>query len=170
MQPISITRSLVSSKLVLLILIFSLLLTNSFVLYSHGLGTDQIYFGVNMKGYYTSMPQSRTTAIPMPENFFDHSLKLISDAGMNHVRFVFYWESYVRDPINFMLELESLAQAADKYNINVIYDNHQFHTSSCYILDETNGIYSRTTSCITQERCIRQGLGRRLKYTHTSIF
>ena len=121
MQPISITRGLVSSKLVLLVVIFSLLLTNSFVLYSHGLGTNQIYFGVNMKGYYTSMPQSRTTAIPMPENFFDHSLKLISDAGMNHVRFVFYWESYVRDPISFMLELQSLAQAADKYNINVIY-------------------------------------------------
>jgi hypothetical protein len=108
MQPISITRGLVSSKLVLLVVIFSLLLTNSFVLYSHGLGTNQIYFGVNMKGYYTSMPQSRTTAIPMPENFFDHSLKLISNSGMNHVRFVFYWESYVRDPINFMLELQSL--------------------------------------------------------------
>jgi hypothetical protein len=96
------------------------------------LGADQIFFGVNMKGYYTSMPQSRTIGNVMPENFFDHSLKLISEAGMNHVRFVFYWESYVRDPINFMLELQSLAQAADKYNINVIYDNHQFHTSSWF--------------------------------------
>jgi len=132
MQTISITRGLVSSKLVLLVVIFSLLLTNSFVLYSHGLGADEIFFGVNMKGYYTSMPQSRTIGSVMPENFFDHSLKLISEAGMNHVRFVFYWESYVRDPINFMLELQSLAQAADKYNINVIYDNHQFHTSSWF--------------------------------------
>src|SRR6266540_1361657 len=102
MQTIS-PRGLFSSKLVLLVVIFSLLLTNSFVLYSHGLGADQIFFGVNMKGYYTSMPQSRTIGSVMPENFFDHSLKLISEAGMNHVRFVFYWESYVRDPVNFML-------------------------------------------------------------------
>ena len=132
MQAISITRGLVSSKLVILVVIFSLLLTNSFVLYSHGLGGNPIYFGVNMKGYYTSMPQSRTIGSIMPEHFFDNSLKLISEAGMNHVRFVFYWESYERDPINFMLELQSLAQAADKYNINVMYDNHQFHTSSWF--------------------------------------
>ena len=132
MQTISKTRGLVSPKLVILLVIFSLLLTNSFVLYSNGLGANQIFFGVNMKGYYTSMPQSRTIGSVMPENFFDHSLKLISEAGMNHVRFVFYWESYVRDPINFMLELQSLAQAADKYNINVMYDNHQFHTSSWF--------------------------------------
>jgi hypothetical protein len=132
MQTISKTRGLVSPKLVILLVIFSLLLTNSFVLYSNGLGANQIFFGVNMKGYYTSMSQSRTIGSVMPENFFDHSLKLISEAGMNHVRFVFYWESYVRDPINFMLELQSLAQAADKYNINVMYDNHQFHTSSWF--------------------------------------
>jgi hypothetical protein len=31
-----------------------------------------------------------------------------------------------------MLELQSVAQAADKHNINVIYDNHQFHTSSWF--------------------------------------
>ena len=132
MQTISITRSIASTKLVLLSVSFSLLLTNSFVFFSHVSGADQIYFGVNMKGFYTSMPQSRTIGSIMPENFFDHSLKLISEAGMNHVRFVFYWESYVRDPMNFMLELQSLAQAADKYNINVMYDNHQFHTSSWF--------------------------------------
>ena len=68
----------------------------------------------------------------MPANYFDDSFKLISEAGMNHVRFVFYWESYERDPTNFMLELQSVAQAADKYNVNVIYDNHQFHTSSWF--------------------------------------
>ena len=78
------------------------------------------------------MPQSRTIGSIMPPNYFDHSFKLISDAGMNHVRFVFYWEAYVKDPTNFMLELQSVAQAADKHNINVIYDNHQFHTSSWF--------------------------------------
>jgi hypothetical protein len=78
------------------------------------------------------MPQARTIGSIMPANYFDDSFKLISEAGMNHVRFVFYWESYERDPTNFMLELQSVAQAADKYNVNVIYDNHQFHTSSWF--------------------------------------
>lgn len=127
-----LTRPFVSSKLVLLVVIFTLLLTNSFVLYSHGQETNQIFFGVNMKGYHTSMPQSRTIGSIMPANYFDDSFKLISEAGMNHVRFVFYWESYERDPTNFMLELQSVAEAADKYNVNVMYDNHQFHTSSWF--------------------------------------
>ena len=29
-----------------------------------------------------------------------------------------------------MEELKTVANAADKYNIKVLYDNHQFHTSS----------------------------------------
>ena len=132
MRSISLTRDVISSKLVLSIVIFSLLLTNSFILSSHGQHTDQIFYGVNMKGYHTSMPQARTIGSIMPANYFDDSFKLISEAGMNHVRFVFYWESYERDPTNFMLELQSVAQAADKYNVNVIYDNHQFHTSSWF--------------------------------------
>ena len=121
-----------NSKLLLLVVIFSFLLTISFVLSSHGQQIDQIFYGVNMKGYHTSMPQARTIGSIMPANYFDDSFKLISEAGMNHVRFVFYWESYERDPTNFMLELQSVAQAADKYNVNVIYDNHQFHTSSWF--------------------------------------
>ena len=137
MRSISLTRDVISFKLVLLVVILSLLLTysfilNSFILNSHGQQTDQIFYGVNMKGYHTSMPQARTIGSIMPANYFDDSFKLISEAGMNHVRFVFYWESYERDPSNFMLELQSVAQAADKYNVNVIYDNHQFHTSSWF--------------------------------------
>ncbi|HEX7275174.1 MAG TPA: cellulase family glycosylhydrolase [Nitrososphaeraceae archaeon] len=132
MRSFSLTRDVVNSKLVWLTVLFSLLLTNSFVLYSHGQQTDQKFFGVNMKGYHTSMPQSRTIGSIMPANYFDDSFRLISEAGMNHVRFVFYWEAYERDPTNFMLELQSVAQAADKYNVNVVYDNHQFHTSSWF--------------------------------------
>jgi aryl-phospho-beta-D-glucosidase BglC (GH1 family) len=129
MQTSNVTKYLINFKIALIVAIFSLLLTNSFIHVSGGLETNKIFFGVNMKGYYTSMPQSRTIGSIIPQNFFDDSFKLISEAGMNHVRFVFYWESYVKDPTNFMLELQSVAQAADKNNINVIYDNHQFHTS-----------------------------------------
>ena len=132
MQTFNVTKYLINFKIALIVAVFSLLLTNSFIHVSRGLETNQIFFGVNMKGYYTSMPQSRTIGSIMPPNYFDDSFKLISESGMNHVRFVFYWESYVKDPTNFMLELQSVAQAADKHNINVIYDNHQFHTSSWF--------------------------------------
>lgn len=133
MESISITRRLASSRLVfLMVAFFTLLLTNSFVVYGQGSNTNQIFFGVNMKGYYTSMAESRTIGSIMPAEYFDDSFKLISQAGMNHVRFVFYWEAYEKDPTNFMLELQSVAQAADKYHINVMYDNHQFHTSSWF--------------------------------------
>jgi len=53
MRSFSLTRDVISSKLVLSVVISSLLLTNSFVLYSHAQQTDQIFFGVNMKGYHT---------------------------------------------------------------------------------------------------------------------
>jgi len=133
MQSISsIPKCLVSSKLVLLIVIFTLFLTSSLVVHVHALNTNQIFYGVDMKGYYTSMAQSRIIGSVMPSNYFADSFKLISQAGMNHVRFIFYWEAYEKDPTNFMLELQSVAQAADKWNVNVIYDNHQFHTSSWF--------------------------------------
>ena len=69
MRSISLTRDVISSKLVLSIVIFSLLLTNSFILSSHGQQIDQIFYGVNMKGYHTSMPQARTTGSIMPANY-----------------------------------------------------------------------------------------------------
>jgi hypothetical protein len=86
--------------------------------------------GVDMLGYYTSMPQTREFKDPLPENYFDDSFKLISQAGLNHIRFVYYWESYVKDPLAFINELKFVASTADKYGLKVIYDNHQFHTSS----------------------------------------
>ena len=49
---------------------------------------------------------------------------------MNHVRFVYYWESFVKNPVAFINELKFAATLADKYGIKIIYDNHQFHTSS----------------------------------------
>ena len=79
MQTSYLTKYLISFKIALLVAIFSLLLTNSFVLVSHGVETNQIFFGVNMKGYYTSMPQSRTIGSIMPPNYFDDSFKLISE-------------------------------------------------------------------------------------------
>lgn len=84
--------------------------------------------GVNMLGYYTTLPQSREFKNPFPDNYYDQSFKIIKDGGMNHVRYVYYWESYVKNPVAFINELKFAATLADKYGIKIIYDNHQFHT------------------------------------------
>ena len=77
---------------------------------------------------------------------------MISEAGLNHVRFVFYWEAYERDPEAFINEIKSVANAADRYGLKIIYDNHQWHTSSWFeeratgfpwSLFEDNSKYSR---------------------------
>lgn len=90
------------------------------------------HLGVNMRGYYSSMPQTREGfKNPFPSNYYESSFKTLKEANIiDHVRYRFYWESYERDPIAFVEELEVVANTADKYGIKVIYDNHQFHTSS----------------------------------------
>ena len=56
---------------------------------------------------------------------------------MNHIRYVFYWEAYENNPSMFLHELENVANLADKWGLKIIYDNHQYHTSSW--LDEKRG-------------------------------
>ena len=88
--------------------------------------------GVVMKGAFVSMKQYDNGSPSAPENYIEDSLKMISEAGLNHVRFVFYWEAYERDPEAFINEIKSVANAADKYGLKIIYDNHQWHTSSWF--------------------------------------
>jgi hypothetical protein len=88
------------------------------------------YLGVDMSGFYTRNPQARDPSYDLPVNYFENSFRILSEAGMNHVRFILYWEAYVKDPASFMSEINAVANAADKWGIKVIYDNHQFHTSS----------------------------------------
>jgi hypothetical protein len=49
---------------------------------------------------------------------------------MNHIRYVLYWQAYEKDPLSFIAELQTVASLADKWGLHVIFDNHQFHTSS----------------------------------------
>ena len=98
-------------------------------IYAQGTNSQQL-IGVNMLGYYTSLPQTRDFKNPLPDNYYDQSFKIIKDGGMNHVRYVYYWESYVKNPTAFINELKFVATLADKYGLKIIYDNHQFHTSS----------------------------------------
>jgi hypothetical protein len=94
------------------------------------------YVGVDVRGFHTSI-QSKRYPIAFPSDFYEKSFALISKAGMNHIRYAFYWEAYEKDPQAFMKELKTVAKTADKHNLKVIYDNHQYHTSSW--LDSTNG-------------------------------
>jgi hypothetical protein len=62
------------------------------------------YVGVDMQGYYTSMPQTRNFTIPyFPSNYCEDNFRLISQSGMNHIRYVSYWESYIRSPDQLLM-------------------------------------------------------------------
>ena len=117
--------------------------------------------GVVMKGVFVGMKQNNDALPLAPDNYIEDSLKMISNAGLNHVRFVFYWEAYERDPDAFMNEIKSVANAADKYGLNIIYDNHQWHTSSWFdekatgfpwSLIENNSRYSKNDGGNTQDK------------------
>jgi Cellulase (glycosyl hydrolase family 5) len=89
------------------------------------------YMGVAMKGNYTSDKEMDEDSNDVfPSNYYEESFKLIHDAGMNHVRYLLYWESYEKNPSKFMEELVTVAETADKWGLKVLYDNHQWHTSS----------------------------------------
>jgi hypothetical protein len=89
-----------------------------------------MFMGVAMRGNYTSEKETEDNEIVAPSDYYEESFKLIHDAGMNHVRYILYWESYEKNPSQFMEELTTVAETADKWGIKVLYDNHQWHTSS----------------------------------------
>jgi hypothetical protein len=86
--------------------------------------------GVNMRGYYTNIPQERDFKIPIPPNYYEQSFKTLSQSGIDFVRYLFFWESYERDPFSFVSELQVVAQTADMWGIKILYANDQYHTSS----------------------------------------
>ena len=96
-----------------------------------------IFIGVNVRGEYTNLQHERYPDSLFPKNYYEDSFSLIRDAGMNLVRYLFYWEAYERNPELFIQELQTVARVADKYGVKVIYDNHQYQTSSW--LDPKNG-------------------------------
>jgi hypothetical protein len=96
-----------------------------------------IFIGVNVRGYYTNLQYERYPDFAFPDNYYEDSFRLIHYTGMNLVRYLFYWEAYEKNPELFVQELQTVAKVADKYGIKVIYDNHQYQTSSW--LDPKNG-------------------------------
>lgn len=107
------------------------------IVYSDNQTETEKLIGVNMKGMYTSLNYERFPNITITSDYYDKSFKLIKNIGMNHVRYVLYWEAYENNPSLFLQELENVATLADKLGLKIIYDNHQYHTSSW--LDEKRG-------------------------------
>jgi hypothetical protein len=118
---------------IIIIVLFSFLSLSEFkISYSdnNNLTESEKFIGVNMKGMYTSLNYERFPNITITSDYYDKSFKLIKNIGMNHVRYVLYWEAYENNPALFLQELENVANLADKWGLKMIYDNHQFHTSS----------------------------------------
>jgi Cellulase (glycosyl hydrolase family 5) len=86
--------------------------------------------GVNMRGYYTNLPQERNFKAVIPSNYYEESFRILAESGINLVRYLFFWESYERNPVAFLNELKTVAQTSQKWNVQVIYANDQYHTSS----------------------------------------
>jgi cellulase (glycosyl hydrolase family 5) len=125
--------SLKDPKYILFFLTFALIIfmTNGVIVAVGQVPTaDRPLVGTAMKGGYVDQKENQNDTSLPPANYFDESFKLMKDAGLNHARFLFYWEAYEKNPQAFMNELEQVANLADKYGIKVIYDNHQWHTSS----------------------------------------
>ena len=95
------------------------------------------YQGVNFLGYHTTIPETREYHKRIPDDYFDKSFSIISNAGMNIIRYLFTWESYEKNPSLFISELKEVSKYADKWGIRVIYSNDQFHISSW--LDSRSG-------------------------------
>ena len=120
------------------IMLFSFFCLSDFkIIYSDNQKEFEKIIGVNMKGMYTSLNYERFPSITIPPDYYDQSFKLIKNIGMNHIRYVLYWEAYENNRSLFLQELENVANIADKGGLKIIYDNHQYHTSSW--LDEKRG-------------------------------
>jgi hypothetical protein len=124
---------IISSGLVSIFLVAAIFTGNasvaSFAQSSQPSGGEPIN-GVVMKGAFVNMKQDDNGSPSAPANYIDDSIKMISEAGLDHARFLFYWEAFEKNPGAFMKEIQEVAKAADKYGVKVIYDNHQWHTSS----------------------------------------
>ena len=73
--------------------------------------SDVPYIGLNMRGLYTTDSQiKQASPKTLPVNYYEDSFRLMSQAGMDHVRYVFYWEAYEKNPSLFMSEVTTAAQ------------------------------------------------------------
>ena len=140
----------IEDKRLLLLFSFSIIIITTIVLVTTPISPIQIVYsddnndqstekmiGVNMKGMYTSRNYESFPNNTITSDYYEESFKLIKSIGMNHIRYVLYWEAYENNPSLFLKELKDVATLADQIGLKIIYDNHQYHTSNW--LDEKRG-------------------------------
>jgi hypothetical protein len=88
--------------------------------------------GVNFHSYGSARYQNNTETIlpPPPYNYIDDSFRIFANNGITCVRIPFYWESWELDANSCYQDLNAIGEAADKYGVMCIYDNHQWECSS----------------------------------------
>jgi len=84
-------------------------------------------FGIKIHG--SSRYQNKTTPLP-PQNYIEDSFRIFAENGITCIRVTVSWESWELDLNEFQEDLDLIAQAADKYDIKCLYDNHQWECSS----------------------------------------
>ena len=62
-----------------------------------------------MRSSYCSFTGEKQYVRIPPPNYYEDSFRILHDAGMNHVRYTFYWEAYAVNPTAFMNELQMVA-------------------------------------------------------------
>ena len=97
---------------VVIISILTVILGASALVVSNAQTTQEPINGVVMKGAYTSVKENNYDAPSPPPNYINDSFKMISEAGLDHVRFLLYWEAYEKNPELFMKEIESVAKGS----------------------------------------------------------
>jgi hypothetical protein len=91
---------------------------------------NNLLLGVNFHGFKCAANQNRPSTPEPPNGYIDDSFRTFSQAGIKCIRFPVYWESYEKSPEDFNEEIDEVSDAADKYDISCIFDNHQWECSS----------------------------------------
>jgi aryl-phospho-beta-D-glucosidase BglC (GH1 family) len=87
---------------------------------------NEPYVGVNMRGVYTAVSETKNniSAVSLPANYYEDSFRILSEAGMNHVRYTLYWEAYVVNPTSFINELQTVEMDSHHHYLKVIPNFH----------------------------------------------
>jgi Cellulase (glycosyl hydrolase family 5) len=85
--------------------------------------------GINFQGYGSAMYQNRPTSAP-PQDYVEDSFQIFSENNISLVRIPYYWESCEANKSDFYGDLAKISKVADAYDIECIYDSHQWECSS----------------------------------------
>jgi hypothetical protein len=134
--------SVVTAILLVITIPLQIVLPANSLTYDENNGLDETdvleHIGINMRGYYTAQTQNRDPSKEVfPQDYYDQSFRILSNSGINFVRYLFFWEAYEKNPSLFLQELKTVAKTADKWNVSVVYTSDNYATSS--YLDPTFG-------------------------------